>query len=489
MGTESMSTGKSGSECSWAERLRAFPREKRTEFLASLSDRERECFFHDWSIWARPNQLEPTDRSWVNWLVLAGRGFGKTRIGAEQVRQWVKQFPIVNLIGPTAADVRDVMVKGSGSGSAIMEVCRRDERPVHEKSKRRLVWPNGAQSLLFSAEEPERLRGPQCHKVWCDELAAWRYPSEVWEQLEFGLRLGSSPQVIVTTTPKPIKLIKELVRNPATAVTRGSTYDNKANLSPNFYEKIITKYEGTRLGRQELNAELLDDRLGALWTLKAIDADRVRQYPPFLTRVVVGVDPAVTSGDESAEWGIVVVGMGPSPSGIEYPTHFYVMEDLSGKYSPQEAAASVVRVYKKHKADRVVAEVNNGGDLVEAVLRNVDPSSLIVRYMPRAASSRARSQSRPCTSSIACTTSAPSARSKTRCVTTFPRSPKSPDRMDALVWALTALSGAEEQEIVIEHDDIHAISPDLDEFDDRLKFLADVIGRIFRGEGVFRKCR
>ena len=458
-----------GSELSLAERLRCLPREKRRKFLASLSDRERECFFHDWSIWARPNQLEPTDRSWVNWLVLAGRGFGKTRIGAEQVRTWVKQFPIVNLIGPTAADTRDVMVKGSGSGSAIMEVCRRDERPVHEKSKRRLVWPNGAQSLLFSAEEPERLRGPQCHKVWCDELAAWRYPSEVWEQLEFGLRLGSRPQVVVTTTPKPIKLIKELVRNPATAVTRGSTYDNKANLARNFYETIITKYEGTRLGRQELNAELLDDRLGALWTLKAIDADRVRQYPPFLTRVVVGVDPAVTNGDDSAEWGIVVVGMGPSPSGIEYPTHFYVMEDLSGKYSPQEAAASVVRVYKKHTADRVVAEVNNGGDLVEAVLRNVDPSlAYSAVHASRGKLTRAEPIAALYEQHRVHHVGAFGVLEDQMCdyVSTVS---KSPDRMDALVWALTALSAAEEQEIVIEHDEIHAISPELDQFD-RLKF-------------------
>jgi phage terminase large subunit-like protein len=464
-----MSMTATGSERSWAERLRALPREKRRKFLASLSDRERECFLHDWSIWARPNQLEPTDRSWVNWLVLAGRGFGKTRIGAEQVRKWVKQFPIVNLIGPTAADTRDVMVKGSGSGSAIMEVCRRDERPMYAKSNRRLVWPNGAQSLLFSAEEPERLRGPQCYKVWCDELAAWRYPSEVWEQLEFGLRLGSSPQVVVTTTPKPIKLIKELVRNPATAVTRGSTYDNKANLARNFYEKIITKYEGTRLGRQELNAELLDDRLGALWTLKAIDADRVRQYPPFLTRVVVGVDPAVSNGDDSAEWGIVVVGMGPNPNGQVWPLHFYVIDDLSRKLSPNEAAQLVVHGYRMHKADRVIAEVNNGGDLVEALLRNVDPS---LAYSAVHASRGKLTRAEPIAALYE--------QHRVHHVGAFgaledqmcdyvPTVSKSPDRMDALVWALTAMSGAEEQEIVIEHDDIHAISPDLDEFDDMLK--------------------
>jgi phage terminase large subunit-like protein len=466
-----MSTGKNSSQPSWAERLRALPGEKRRLFLAGLSDREAECIFHDWSIWARPNQVEPAGRPWVNWLVMAGRGFGKTRIGAEQVRKWVKKFRIVNLVGPTAADARDVMVAGSGSGSAIMEICRKDERPVYEKSNRRLLWPNGAQSLMFSAEEPERLRGPQCYKAWCDEIAAWRYPSEVWEQLEFGLRLGSNPQVVVTTTPKPIKLIKELVRNPATAVTRGSTYDNKANLAKNFYDKIITKYEGTRLGRQELMAELLDDRPGALWTLKAIDRDRVRQCPP-LWRVVIGVDPAVSSGEDSAEWGIVVVSRGPNPNGAEYPYHFYVMEDLSGKYSPQEAAASIVRAYQQHKADRVVAEVNNGGDLVEAVLRNVD---LNFAYQPVHASRGKLTRAEPIAALYE--------QHRVHHVGAFgiledqmcdyvPTASKSPDRMDALVWALTELSDDYEQEIIFEHSEIRPISPELEEIErqiDRLK--------------------
>lgn len=458
---KSMSTGAGCSRPSGAEILGALSREQRRKWLAALTDMEAESLLRDWSFWARSNQLEPTDRPWVNWLVLAGRGFGKTRIGAEQVRKWVKKFPIVNLVGPTAADARDVMVAGSGSGSAIMEICRKEERPVYEKSKRRLLWPNGAQSFLFSAEEPERLRGPQCHKAWCDEIAAWRYPSEVWEQLEFGLRLGSNPQVVVTTTPKPIKLIKELVRNPVTAVTRGSTYDNKANLAKNFYAKIITKYEGTRLGRQELMAELLDDRPGALWTLKVIDRDRVRQCHPPL-RVVIGVDPAVSSGEDSAEWGIVVVGMGASPSGAEYSYHFYVMEDLSGKYSPQEAAASVVRAYKQHKADRVVAEVNNGGDLVEAVLRNVD---LNLAYEPVHASRGKLTRAEP--------VAALYEQHRVHHVGSFPTLEdqmcdyvplvsKSPDRMDALVWALTELSGDGDVEVIYEIDERRPISPELE---------------------------
>jgi phage terminase large subunit-like protein len=444
--------------------LDALSSEQRKKWFASLSDAEAEAIVHDWEFWARPNQLEPTGRPWVNWLVLAGRGFGKTRVGSEQVRKWVKKFPIVNLIGATAADVRDIMVQGIGAGSAIMEVCRRDERPVYEKSNRRLVWPNGAVSLLFSAEEPERLRGPQCHKGWCDDVAAWKYPSQVWEQFEFGLRLGSDPQVVVTTTPKPTKLIKELVANRATAVTRGSTYDNKRNLAKNFFNSVIRKYENTRLGRQELMAELLDDRPGALWTLKAIDADRVCQCP-LLTRIVVGTDPAVTSGDDSAEWGIVVVGMGPSPNGRVWPPHFYVIDDLSGKFSPNDAAKLVVHGYQAHKADRIIAEVNNGGDLVEAVLRNVDHS---FAYKAVHASRGKLTRAEPIAALYE--------QHRVHHVGAFgmledqmcdyvPLVSKSPDRMDALVWALTELSAEEEQAFDVEYSELRPISPDLDAFD------------------------
>lgn len=466
MNMKTTSRGTGGSQLSGAEMLDALSCEQRKTWFASLSDEEAEAIVHDWEFWARPQQLEPTDRPWVNWLVMAGRGFGKTRMGSEQVRKWVKKFPIVNLIGATAADVRDVMVQGIGAGSAIMEVCRRDERPVYEKSNRRLVWPNGASSLLFSAEEPDRLRGPQHMKVWADELAAWKYPDEAWEQFEFGLRLGTNPQVVVTTTPKPTKLIKELVANPATFITRGSTYDNKLNLAKNFFDSIIRKYEGTRLGRQELMAELLEDHPGALWTLKAIDADRVRQCPAFLTRVVVGVDPAVTSGDDSAEWGMVVVGMGPNPNGQVWPPHFYVMDDLSGKFSPNEAAKRAVHGYRAHKVDRIVAEVNNGGDLVEAVLRTVDPN---FAYKAVRASRGKLTRAEPIAALYE--------QHRVHHVGAFgvledqicdyiPLVSKSPDRMDALVWALTELSGDDgDQEVIYEYSEEHSISPDLDAID------------------------
>ena len=195
-----------------ADRFKALSPAARRQVIGELSDHDANAILYDWEFWARPAQLAPPG-DWVNWLILAGRGFGKTRVGAEQVRRWTKEFPIVNLIGPTAADVRDVMVQGIGAGSAILEVCRKDEAPVYEKSKRRLVWPNGATSLLFSAEDPESLRGPQHMKLWCDEIASWKYPDACWEQAEFGLRLGAKPQTVITTTPKPTKLIKLLAHS------------------------------------------------------------------------------------------------------------------------------------------------------------------------------------------------------------------------------------------------------------------------------------
>jgi phage terminase large subunit-like protein len=451
-----------------ADRFKALSAAKRREMMKEFSDEEANFILHDWEFWARPEQLTPPG-DWVNWLILAGRGSGKTRVGAEQVRRWTKDFPIVNLIGPTAADVRDVMVQGIGAGSAIMEVCRREEAPVYEKSKRRLVWPNGAISLLFSAEEPDRLRGPQHMKLWCDEIAGWQYPDTCWEQAEFGLRLGAKPQTVITTTPKPTKLIKMLANSKSTYLTQGTTYDNRSNLAPPFFDTIITKYEGTRLGRQELNAEILEDRPGALWTLKAIDADRVSRLPE-LRRVVVGVDPAVSSGEESAEWGIVCVAEGTSPSGQEWPPHYYVLEDLSGRYTPNDAAKCVVHAYKAHKADRIIAEVNNGGDLVEAILRNVDHA---FAYKAVHASRGKLTRAEPIAALYE--------QHRIHHVGTFgmledqmcdyvPMTSKSPDRMDALVWALTELTADDGQDVIFEYSDIHSISPDLDEFPDFMAF-------------------
>lgn len=241
--------------------------------LRDLSDLEAEAILRDWRLWAREGQLEP-EGDWRIWLVLAGRGYGKTRVGAEWTREQVKTFEYVNLIGPTAADVRDVMVQGE---SGILAVCPPWERPHYYPSKRQLKWPNGAKSLLFSAEDPEQLRGPQDQRLWCDELAAWSTHTrqETWDLAMFGLRLDPDPRCLVTTTPKPIALLRDLIEDPNVAITKGSTYDNRANLAPAFFQQLITKYEGTRLGRQELEAELLLDE-GLAYRLR----DGVHIVPP-----------------------------------------------------------------------------------------------------------------------------------------------------------------------------------------------------------------
>ena len=460
----------SSSQCSLAEQFRRLPLAKRKEFIEQLSDAEAEVFLHDWHIWARPEQLAPEDfrnGSKTNWLCKAGRGFGKTRVGAEQVREWVKTFPIVNLVGPTVADVRDVMVQGSGAGSSIMEVCREDERPEYLPSKRRLVWPNGTVSLLFTAEDPESLRGPQCYKLWGDEVKAWKYAVETFVQIDFNLRLGSSPQAVYTTTPAPTQAIRALVADPETIVTSGSTYDNKSNLAEKFFSKIVKKYEGTRLGRQELMAELLTDNPGALWTLKAIDADRLRQCPQ-LTRIVVGVDPAVSSEEESAETGIVVAGVGPSPDGKPGPEHYYVIDDATIKDSPDAWTSKVIEAYVQHKADRVIAEVNNGGDLVEALLRT---KKLEFAYRAVHATRGKIRRAEP----IAALyeqhrvhhVGAFQTLEDQMCDYVPGKKGPSPDRMDALVWALWALSTPEDEESIVTYEERSSISPDLDEFDAR----------------------
>ena len=266
----------------------------------------------------------------------------------------------IALVGPTAADARNVMVEGE---SGILAISPDPERPLYEPSKRRLTWPNGAVATTYSADEPERLRGPQHDAAWCDELGAWRYP-EAWDMLMFGMRLGADPRTVVTTTPRPAKLIRDLMRDPICVVTRGSSYENRANLAPAFFDQIIRKYEGTRLGRQELEAELLEDAPGALWSHGLIEASRLR-LAPEMTRVVVAIDPAVTSGEEADETGIVVAGKDKNG-------HGYVLADISGRYPPTEWARLAITAYRTHGADRIVAEVNNGGDMVGATLRMVD---------------------------------------------------------------------------------------------------------------------
>jgi phage terminase large subunit-like protein len=396
-----------------------------------------------WAFIARPNQLPPSG-IWRIWLILAGRGWGKTRTGAEfvngRVRSGASKHPI--LIGPTAADVRDVMVEGE---SGIIACSRPDFRPLYEPSKRRLTWPNGVSGSLFSAEEPDRLRGPQSDLIWADEPASWKYP-ETWDMAMFGLRLGTDPRVVATTTPRPTTLIRELVADPLTVVTRGSSYENQANLAPAFIGKIIRKYEGTRLGRQELNAEILDDNPGALWQRDVIEHLRVRDAPP-LVRVVVGIDPAVSGAIASDETGIVV-------DGIAANGHCYVLADASVRGTPHAWALAAVRAYHQYRADRMIGEVNNGGDLVEVNIRTVDRS---IAYKAVHATRGKLIRAEP--------VAALYEQGRVHHVGTFPQledqlcdwnpGDRSPDRLDAHVWAMTELNNVPEtrQQVLVMEDD------------------------------------
>ena len=423
--------------CLHAAWLASLPEALRSDLVASLTQAEARALLYDWPFWARSSQRAPNG-DWRVWLLLAGRGFGKTRTGAEFIsaRALGRTARRMALVAPTAADARDVMVEGESGLLAISPPWR---RPRYEPSKRRVVWPNGAVATLYSADEPERLRGPQHDAAWCDEIGSWRYP-EAWDMLMFGLRLGTDPRVVVTTTPRAIKMIRELVADPKVVVTRGRTSENRANLAPDFLDQIVRKYQGTRLGRQELEAEILEDLPGALWSRGMIEGARTRLAPSLL-RVVVAIDPAATSGEGADETGIVVAGKDESG-------HGWVLADASGRYPPAEWAKIAIATYRAHCADRIVAEVNNGGEMVEATLRMVDPN---VPFAAVRASRGKVTRAEP--------VAALYEQGRVHHLGAFPQledqmcgfardmhgnldlraAGNSPDRVDALVWALTDL--------------------------------------------------
>lgn len=403
---------------------------------AQMFSQLADALSQSWRVNARPEQLEPAGDWWSIWLALAGRGWGKTRTGTE----WVHEHAMagtasrIALVAPTAADVRDVLVEGP---SGFLAIASNRTRPAWEPSKRRLEWPNGATATAFSAEEPERLRGPQHDLAFCDEAAAWKYP-EAMDMLLFGLRIGVRPRMLITTTPKPVKLLRELLAREGkdVAVTRGKTMDNRANLAPTFLSQIVSKYEGTRLGRQELDGELLTDIPGALWSIAWIDRDRVKEAPKELIRIVVAIDPAVTSNEDSDETGVIV-------SGVDAAGHGYLLEDLSGKYAPHEWARKAIRAYHDWKADLIIGEANNGGEMIGTTVRMVDPN---VPFRSVHASRGKITRAEPI--------AALAEQGKIHHVGTFPKLEDqlcaftsdfdrnrggSPDRLDAMVWAFTEL--------------------------------------------------
>lgn len=355
---------------SLAQRVAALDAGTRAAVLGRLTDAE----LASWAFWARPNQLPPT-WDWRIWLILAGRGFGKTRTGAETVRAWVTSghYGRIALVAPTAADARDVMVEGE---SGLLAVCAaQGERPLFEPSKRRVTWASGATATLYSAEEPERLRGPQHGAAWCDEVCAWARMRDTWDMLQFGLRLGDDPRAVVTTTPKPVALVREWLKREGqdVAVTRGSTYDNAANLAAPFLKAVRERYEGTALGRQELYAAVLDEAPGALWRRAWFERLGFRVEVGRFERVGVGVDPSVSATGGGDACGIVAAGLLPGGDVV-------VLEDATVNGSPAEWARKVGEVVARWGASVVAAETNQGGALVTDLLRGagVERSARIV---------------------------------------------------------------------------------------------------------------
>ena len=424
-----------------ANDLRQLPDDEVADILKQLGPAQAEELRYNWEFWARPEQLEPTG-DWNAWLALAGRGWGKTRAGAEWVRHRIKKGDkIVHCVAPTKGDVRRVMVEGD---SGLLNVCWKGDKtyrgkhigfPIWSPTNNTLTWENGSKAVFFSAEDPERLRGPQAYSAWTDELCAWRNAQETWDMMMFGLRLGRKPQVFITTTPKTTKLLRNIISDPKTHISKSSTFDNAANLADTFLDAVKKTYEGTRLGRQELYAEILDEASGALWNRELlfkceIDRDEV----PPLSRIVVSVDPAVTNKTDSDMTGIIVAG-------IDQEGTAYVLEDHTDHYSPKEWASKAIELYHEHMADRIVAERNQGGDMVRHTLQTED-ENVPIKLVHASRGKMARAEP----------VSALYEQGKVKHVKGLNDledqmvqweplgSIGSPDRLDAMVWALTDLS-------------------------------------------------
>ena len=419
-------------------------KQDKLQYLQKLSssfvDEESYAFnsFVKWAGSARQKQIAPKG-DWSVWLILAGRGWGKTRTGAQDISAYAmaNQNVRCGVVAPTRSDLRRVCFEGpSGLLTSIPKEClwQGDGNAYNRSAMEIKLW-NGSIIQGYAAIEPDRLRGPQFHRIWADELAAWRYP-EAYDQMMFGLRLGKRPQLIITTTPRPTQIISSLVRRKDKDVhlTSGNTFENHENLAESALKQQEERYAGTRLGRQELYAELLEDIEGALWSYKGLDETRIdKEDVPEFNRIVVAIDPAVTNNEDSDETGIIVAG-----AGID--RRYYVIDDVSGKMTPDGWGRTAIEMYYKYKADRIVAEVNNGGDLVERLLRNIDDA---VPYTPVRASRGKLVRAEPIAALYE--------QKKVSHIGVFKQleeqlcsfsagSSKSPDRLDALVWALTELS-------------------------------------------------
>lgn len=414
-----------------AERLALLPSEQRAEALSLLTSAEAEALLYDWEgFLARPDQTEPPG-DWELWLALAGRGWGKTETGAQWIRKRVSEGArSIALIAETQKDLEEVMV------SRLLAIYPPGEAPKVKYKPVRITWPNGAVALGYNGTEPNQLRGPEFDTAWIDELAKYRYARETWDMLQFAMRgTAIEPRQIITTTPRPIELIKSIVagREGKVHVTRGKTSDNRANLATSFVERIEARYAGTRLGRQELEAEILGDLPGALWSMASIDAYRIPTAPQ-MGRIVVAVDPAVTSTEESDEHGIIVAGIAEQRG--------FVLEDASLQGTPNEWARRAISLYRSYGADGIVIEVNQGGDMVAHTLRTVDPNVNIIEVR---ASRGKHVRAEPIAAlyeqgKIAHVGSYPELENQMTQMTQHGfEGQGSPDRLDAMVWAFTEL--------------------------------------------------
>nr|QSE37339.1 MAG: terminase large subunit [Caudoviricetes sp.] len=442
-----------------ADDLRAMGEDLET-ILAQLPPAKAEELIYTWEFWARPQQIAPQG-DWNTWFINAGRGFGKTRAGVEWVRSKVKMgHKRIAAIAATNSDIERVMINGE---SGFLARCWKGDKdnkgkplgqPVWSPTKRLLTWENGAYVQFFSAEEPERLRGPQFEAAWCDELAAWNRDRDTWDMLQFCLRLGKHPQVCVTTTPKPTKLVRDILKNPKTTVTYGSTFDNSANLASTYLDAVKSQYEGTRLGRQELYAEILDEASGALWNRQTLSQCEVEVDDPVafaetLARVVVSVDPAVSSNSESDMTGIVVAG-------IDINGVCYILQDATDRYTPEGWAAKAIELYHLYGADRIVAERNQGGEMVRYTFKTVD-ETIPIKLVHASRGKFARAEP----------VSALYERNRVKHLKGLDAledqmvqwcplgSVGSPDRLDAMVWAVTelALKGIARPELNLAYSD------------------------------------
>lgn len=425
------------------ETIKLLPIEERIKIINEFDDDQLLTWYYDWDEWARPEQHEPQGLGENNkfiWFAKCGRGFGKTRMFAEWFINKIKNhnYKYTSIVGATADEVRTIMIEGE---SGLLACADPLFYPAYEPSKKLIVWPNGARTRIFYGSEPDKSRGAQSDLIWGDEYCKWKYPQETLDNLLFGLRLGQKPLCGISSTPKPTKAIKDLINNPNVIVTGGNTFDNIRNLADPFIKTIIAKYKGTRLEQQEVYAKLLDDNPNALWRREWIDRDRIVKHPDLKT-VIIGIDPAVSHDEESSnETGIVAVGSGPALDGMRFPelTHYYVLDDRSLIGTPDQWARASLTAYHTFKADKLVPEKNNGGDMVTSTIRNVDKN---VKIKPVWASRGKVTRAEPI--------SALYEQGRVHHVGSFPDLEDelcewvpgefSPNRLDALVWAITALS-------------------------------------------------